>query len=936
MTDSINITKVGTTDVCKYRYLVLNNKLQVLLVSDEDTDRSAVTLSVDVGNFSDPWETQGLAHFLEHMLFMGTEKYPKEDYYNDFLSKHGGSSNAFTDDEVTTYFFDIAAPHLEQGIDIFAQFFIAPLFNSSGVKREMNAVNSEHQKNLKNDLWRKFAVLNELANKKHPYHKFGTGSLDTLGHKDIVDRLKKFYQSYYSANRMRLCIYGNNGLDELEGFAKEYFSDVENRNIKLSKELEYPFDFDTAKKDQLAKCIKIVPVKKSNVIEFIWYVPNKYQDKNYKPIETLCHILGHESEGSICYYLKEHRLAHSIVAGDMETFGDVTQLVITIKLTKKGFKNINQVVDAVFDYLKMLSKTSENERKEVYDEYKMMEELSLNYKPKNNPSSYVIDLVDRMKYYAPEDVVSGPYLLKPWTKKTNESLNDYLKLLTKNRCIVMFSSSAFEKEAKKSEQWYGVNYCVSENVTLEEFSGKKSTIEITDLSLPPKNKFLPSKFDIIKDKVTECPEMVKVGDNDLELWFKGDKKFNRPFVLGEVLIKTPYIVSTKRASLLVELWIKTLQDSLNSILYQGMVARTVCSFGYSENGLIVSFEGYRDNLKPFLKTIVSKALEFKPSKDRFEYVKEEFQRKLNNYKYESPRTHIAEILTTELNPKRTSILSKKSMITDVTHDELDDIINKIKEESNVRCLIQGNCTKEEAKELASLFEVFQVDPYCPPLSRYKYVKNLQNGTVKKFLDQVYNNEETNSASLVYYQLGYFKPGVTEDDVKHSCMVSLIDSIISSKYFDQIRTNEQLGYITYSASKYIGNPECPMAGYCFLNQSDVKNPEYVIGRIETFLKNCNKNYIQELTDEDFDKYRSSAIHELEEKHMNLREEFMENLFAIQGSHYIFDYKKKLIEYLKTVTKKDFCQYFNLVMINKRTRKVFKIGLYSKKIKEEEKN
>ena len=71
-------------------------------------------------------------------------------------------------------------------------------------------------------------------------------------------------------------------------------------------------------------------------------------------------------------------------------------------------------------------------------------------------------------------------------------------------------------------------------------------------------------------------------------------------------------------------------------------------------------------------------------------------------------------------------------------------------------------------------------------------------------------------------------------------------------------------------------------------------------------------------------------------MNLREEFMENLFAIQGSHYVFDYKYKLIEYLKTVTKDNFCEYFNYIMINKRTRKMFKIGLYSNKIKEEEIN
>ena len=52
----------------------LTNDLKVLLISDPETDISAASLSVNVGSMSDPWEIQGLAHFLEHMLFMGTKK----------------------------------------------------------------------------------------------------------------------------------------------------------------------------------------------------------------------------------------------------------------------------------------------------------------------------------------------------------------------------------------------------------------------------------------------------------------------------------------------------------------------------------------------------------------------------------------------------------------------------------------------------------------------------------------------------------------------------------------------------------------------------------------------------------------------------------------------------------------------------------------------
>jgi len=66
------------TDLRKYRPLLLPNKLRVLLVSDKSTNRGAAALDVHVGSFSDPSDIPGLAHFAEHMCFLGTRKYPDE------------------------------------------------------------------------------------------------------------------------------------------------------------------------------------------------------------------------------------------------------------------------------------------------------------------------------------------------------------------------------------------------------------------------------------------------------------------------------------------------------------------------------------------------------------------------------------------------------------------------------------------------------------------------------------------------------------------------------------------------------------------------------------------------------------------------------------------------------------------------------------------
>ncbi|KAM1866266.1 hypothetical protein ACFX13_009135 [Malus domestica] len=75
------------TDKREYRRIVLANSLEILLISDPDTDKCAASMDVNVGAFSDPDGLEGLAHFLEHMLFYASEKYPLEDSYSKYITE---------------------------------------------------------------------------------------------------------------------------------------------------------------------------------------------------------------------------------------------------------------------------------------------------------------------------------------------------------------------------------------------------------------------------------------------------------------------------------------------------------------------------------------------------------------------------------------------------------------------------------------------------------------------------------------------------------------------------------------------------------------------------------------------------------------------------------------------------------------------------------
>ena len=108
-----------------------------MLISDPTTDKAAAALDL-YGKLSESIERQGLAHFLEHMLFLGTKQYPQPGAYQTFISEHGGSHNASTGFEHTNYFFDINADYLSDALDRFSHSLLTHyLMPIMLIKREM-------------------------------------------------------------------------------------------------------------------------------------------------------------------------------------------------------------------------------------------------------------------------------------------------------------------------------------------------------------------------------------------------------------------------------------------------------------------------------------------------------------------------------------------------------------------------------------------------------------------------------------------------------------------------------------------------------------------------------------------------------------------------------------------------------------------------------
>ncbi|GJN32785.1 hypothetical protein PR202_gb21313 [Eleusine coracana subsp. coracana] len=264
-----------------YRRVVLPNALECLLVSDPDTDKAAASMSVSVGYFCDPDGLEGLAHFLEHMLFYASEKYPVEDSYSKYIAEKE-ECLTIVQYAVNSYcccflmFVTRRLQRISGNISRFAQFFIKPLMSPDATLREIKAVDSENQKNLLSDPWRMSQLQKHLCSEQHPYHKFSTGNWDTLEVKakekglDTRLELLKFYDSHYSANLMYLVVYGKESLDSLQNLVENKFADIRNVGRK-------PFSFPghPCTSEHLQILVKAVPIKQGHTLRILWPItPN--------------------------------------------------------------------------------------------------------------------------------------------------------------------------------------------------------------------------------------------------------------------------------------------------------------------------------------------------------------------------------------------------------------------------------------------------------------------------------------------------------------------------------------------------------------------------------------------------------------------------------------------------------------------------------------
>uniref|UniRef100_A0A673G1F0 Insulin-degrading enzyme n=1 Tax=Sinocyclocheilus rhinocerous TaxID=307959 RepID=A0A673G1F0_9TELE len=860
-------------DKREYRGLEFSNGLKAILTSDPTTDKSSAALDVHIGSLSDPKNISGLAHFCEHMLFLGTEKYPKENEYSQFLSEHAGSSNAFTSGEHTNYYFDVSHEHLQGALDRFAQFFLCPLFDESCKDREVNAVDSEHEKNLMNDAWRLFQLEKATGNPKHPFSKFGTGNKLTLETRpskqgiDVREELLKFHSTYYSSNLMGLCVLGRESLDDLTSMVVKLFGEVENKNVPLPEFPSHPFQ-----EEHLRQFYKVVPIKDIRNLYVTYPIPDLQKYYKSNPGHYLGHLIGHEGPGSLLSELKAKGWVNTLVGGQKEGARGFMFFIINVDLTEEGLLHVEDIIFHMFQYIQKLR--TEGPQEWVFQECKDLNTVAFRFKDKERPRGY--------------------------TSKVAGLLPLAVFVCTKHQVVKLVAvvSKSFEGQTDRTEEWYGTQY-KQEAITNEAIKKWQDADLNGKFKLPVKNEFIPTKFEIypLEKDSPSVPTLIK--DTAMsKVWFKQDDKFFLPKACLNFEFFSPFAYVDPLHCNMAYLYLELLKDSLNEYAYAAELAGLGYDLQNTVYGMYLSVKGYNDKQHILLKKIIEKMASFEIDEKRFDIIKEAYMRSLNNFRAEQPHQHAMyylRLLMTEVAWTKDEL---RDALDDVTFSRLKAFIPQLLSRLHIEALLHGNITKQSALGMMQMLEDTLIEhahtkPLLPSqLIRYREVQVPDGGW---YVYQQRNEVHNNCGIEIYYQTDM-------QNTHENMLLELFCQIISEPCFNTLRTKEQLGYIVFSGPRRANGVQ----GLRFIIQSE-KAPHYLESRVEAFLKTMEKS-VEEMGEEAFQKHiQALAIRRLD-KPKKLAAECAEYWGEIISQQYNFDRDNIEVAYLKTLTKEHIMKFY----------------------------
>ncbi len=888
-----NIQK-SPRDPREYQAIQLANGMRVLLVSCLSAPQSLMALAVPVGFLDDPVNQRGLSHYLEHVVLMGSRKFSESDGLDEFLSKQGGRYNASTDFSRTAFYLEVKNDAFAQAVERLADAIAEPLLDSAAAVRERDAVHAEMTRARASDTMRMWQVTAATINPLHPGARFAMGSRETLSDKpgsQLHDELRKFHQRYYSGRLMVAVLYGKQPVSELAELAASTLGKIPGSDAHVPA-----ITVPVVTERQKGIIIHYVPAKPSKQLKIEFRITNNDDQFRSKTDEYISYLMTHRSQNTLSDWLQNQGLTEAIdtwVDPVAKRNGGV--LTITVSLTDQGLAERDKVVAAIFNYLDLLR--SVNLKKDYFNEMARMLELEFRYPAIARDMDYIEWLADMMLRYPVAHVLDAPYLADNYD---NEAIAARLAEMRPENARIWFISP--QEPHNKITDFVEAPYQVGK-ISQRHLKKWQQMGRDIRLALPTLNPYIPDDFSLIARNAddpgvanTDRPQQILYKPGLRVFYMPGRYFADEPKVSILINLRNRQALDSARHQVLFALTDYLAEVALGRLNDQASMGGIDFSMS-SSHGLSLYASGFSQYLPQLLTEWVSGYASFIPTEAQLVQAKSWYREQLEAAEKNNAYSLALQPLYRLSDVPYTDAGERRRLLNSITVQDITAYRNNLLKKSAAEFLVTGNMTAQQTTALA---ESVKNQLGCEETDWWSSDEVVIN---QPQLVSLQRTSSTTDAALaaVYVPQGY-------SEIEGMAYSNMLETILQPWFFNQLRTQEQLGYELAVFSMSVGR----QWGLAFALQSDKKNPAYLYQRYRVFYPEIEKR-LRTMKDEDFLQYKASLIEQLLQPPHTPHEEFERFSYDLDKDNPAFDSYDKVLVQVKQLTLKEITDYFHQAVI-----------------------
>ena len=827
----------------RYQPLTLDNGLRVLLVEQPDAEKSAAAMAVNVGHFDDPADREGLAHFLEHLVFLGSENFSQPGSYQQFIAGHGGSHNAWTGTEHSCFYFDLDHPHFAAGLERFADMLSAPLFSAEMVDKERQAIEAEFSMKLKDDGRRIYQAHKESINPLHPFAKFSVGNLSTLDDRpaqSAQQAVRDFYQQQYSASRMSLVLVSAAPLSQQQQWVEQYFRQLPH-HLPAKTALQQPLYLD----EHLGIQLNIQPHKPTQRFVASFALPDIQPWYRFKLVSFLAHLLGDEGPGSLLSQLKARGWVNAMSAGGGIDGSNYKDFTLSFELTPQGMSQQREILLESFSFLAMLKQQPFPAH--LFADRQKLVQWSFIYQEQKAPLQLASDLAVNLQHYPVEDYVFGDYRMEHPPADLYHQLLNYFSA-DNLRLMLIAPEVVVDRQAR----WYHTPYSQI-SLTAELLSQLNAQTSNEHYRLPLSNPYLVEQLELLDPaEGVEKPQQFYHSDA-LTLWFKPDTEFHTPKGHIFVQLTLPNTIGDLTQLALTKLWLELFLDEVNEQFYPATTAGLHYNLYVQQHGLTLHTSGLSGNQIGLICDLLRQMprQQFRPQ--RFAEMQRQLSQHWQNSARNKPISQLFSQLSALLQPLNPDAEQLAAILERTSFADFCTFSQQMFQQLHLESLMLGNWTERNVTELQQqLLDFLSRQPQITQrLPKQSYATS---GLGPVWLELPVSQDD--HALVIYLP-------ARERSPRSMALFMLMNHLVSPEYFHALRTEQQLGYL-------VGTGYVPMnlkPGVAFYIQSPKVDPADLYFATLIFYRKFLEE-LPELDEEEFNGLKQSLSGQIKERDNSL--------------------------------------------------------------------